>query len=265
MTLRVALVGGPMYDGLYRMLQGVDVEVVVHADHPTLNRAVAERLQRGERIDVLSTHSKYAPSQTAWLRPLDDLLAPALVAALAPAAVERCRFEGRLWSVPRNIDVRVLWANRGLLGDRAVPDTWEALRAARLPFGFPGRESGLFGTFFEIVDGVMPFPGWEPFEGPDSDDLDEGTRDRMAAGAVAVPAGVAEGVVRLTDERRYEVPVVMVCPEYSADDARGWVEDGEIPELAKAANVSYVNIDSGHWPMFSKPVELAAVLDGLAS
>jgi multiple sugar transport system substrate-binding protein len=151
MTLRVALVGGPMYDGLYRMLDSVDVEVVVHADHPTLNRAVAERLQRGERIDVLSTHSKYAPSQSDWLRPLDDLLTPSLHAALAPAAVERCRFEGRLWSVPRNIDVRVLWANRRLLGDRAVPDTWEALRAARLPFGFPGRESGLFGTFFEIV------------------------------------------------------------------------------------------------------------------
>lgn len=141
----------------------------------------------------------------------------------------------------------------------------DSIHSAVLVGGFPTRDGDEYGTFFEIVDGVMPFPGWEPFEGPDSDDLDEGTRDRMAAGAVAVPAGVAEGVVRLTDERRYEVPVVMVCPEYSADDARGWVEDGEIPELAKAANVSYVNIDSGHWPMFSKPVELAAVLDGLAS
>src|SRR5262249_30338241 len=139
-TLRVALVGGPMYDGLYRMLDGLDIEVAVHADHPTLNRAVAERLARGERIDVLSTHSKYAPSPAGWLRPLDDLLAPSL-AALAPAAVERCRFRGRLWSVPRNIDVRVLWANRRLLGGRAVPDTWEVLRAADLSFGFPGRES----------------------------------------------------------------------------------------------------------------------------
>ena len=151
MTLRMALVGGPMYDGLYRMVDGLDVEVVVHADHPTLNRAVAERLQRGERIDVLSTHSKYAPSQAPWLRPLDGLLPPSLLASLAPAAVQRCRFDGALLSAPRNIDVRVLWANRRLLGERAVPDTWEALRASRLSFGFPGRESGLFGTFFEIV------------------------------------------------------------------------------------------------------------------
>jgi len=151
MTLRVALVGGPMYDGLYRVLDGCDVEVVAHADHPTLNRLVAERLARGERIDVLSTHSKYAPSQAAWLRPLDALLAPATVAALAPAAVARCRFAGALRCVPRNIDVRVLWANRRLLGGAAVPATWQDLAATPLAFAFPGRESGLFGTFFEIV------------------------------------------------------------------------------------------------------------------
>jgi multiple sugar transport system substrate-binding protein len=151
MTLRLALVGGPMYDGLYRLLDGLDVEVVVHTDHPTLNRAVAALLGRGERLDVVSTHAKYAPSQARWLRPLDDLIDAATVAALAPNAVALCRFEGALLSVPRNIDVRVLWANRRLLAHRPVPPTWEALRQSDLVFGFPGRESGLFGTFFEIV------------------------------------------------------------------------------------------------------------------
>ena len=50
-----------------------EVEVVVHADHPTLNREAARRLADGNRIDLLATHSKYAPSQAAWLRPLDAL------------------------------------------------------------------------------------------------------------------------------------------------------------------------------------------------
>src|SRR5262245_10787510 len=137
-----------MYDGLYRLLDGQDVEIVVHADHPTLNRQVAERLARGERIDLLSTHSKYAPSQAAWLRPLDGLVA---TEALAPKAVELCRFRGVLLSAPRNVDVRVLWANRRRLGAAAVPASWEAPAASGLAFGFPGRESGLFGTFFEVV------------------------------------------------------------------------------------------------------------------
>jgi multiple sugar transport system substrate-binding protein len=151
MALSLALVGGSMYDGLYRLFDGQDVEIAVHADHPTLNRRVAECLARGERIDLLATHSKYAPSQAAWLRPLDDLVDAESLGPLAPKAVDLCRFRGALLCVPRNIDVRVLWANRRLLGSRSVPESWEQLAASGLAFGFPGRESGLFGTFFEIV------------------------------------------------------------------------------------------------------------------
>ena len=150
MTLRVALVGGPMYDHLYDAL-GDDVEIVLHADHPTLNRRVAELLAGGERIDVLATHNKYAPSQAQWLRPLDDLVDAAAVASLAPGAVELCRFEDAQLCLPRLIDVRVLWVRADRV--HAVPDTWDALVASDIVFGFPGRESGLFGGFFELVAG----------------------------------------------------------------------------------------------------------------
>lgn len=148
--LRVALVGGPMYDGLYDLL-GDEVEIVVHADHPTLNRAVAERLAAGERLDLISTHGKYAPSQARWLRPLDDLIAPSAIDGLAPRAVELCRFRGALLCVPRNIDVRVLWWRTDLLD--AAPVSWEDVEAAPGAFGFTGRESGLFGLFYELVVG----------------------------------------------------------------------------------------------------------------
>lgn len=148
----MALVGGPMYDGLYAHLGLLDdpgVEVAVHADHPTLNRRVAELLAAGERLDVVSTHSKYAPSQRQWLTPLDQLLPRSVLAALAELPVQLCTFDGHLLSVPRNVDVRTLWVRTDLV-DRA-PVTWDDLLASPHPFGFTGRESGLFGTFFEIV------------------------------------------------------------------------------------------------------------------
>lgn len=148
MTLRVALVGGPMYDALYERL-GDRVEVVVHADHPTLNRAVAQMLDAGERLDVVSTHGKYAPSQSRWLHPLDELIAPDVLAGLAPRAVALCRFRGSLWCVPRNIDVRVLWWRTDQLS--SAPDTWDDVVDAPGAFGFTGRESGLFGLFYELV------------------------------------------------------------------------------------------------------------------
>ena len=130
--------------------------------------------------------------------------------------------------------------------------------------GFPGPDGERYADFFEPKDGVMPFPGWEPFEGPDSVDLDEQARDSFAAAAIAVPEGVTRGVVRLADDRRFDVPVVAVCPEYTPSQVQEWIAAGEIPELAKAKHLDLVDIDSGHWPMFTKPVELARLLAAAA-
>ena len=71
---------------------------------------------------------------------------------LAPRAVELCRFDDAQLCLPRLIDVRVLWVR----SDRVdpAPDTWDALLASDTVFGFPGRESGLFGSFFELVVGL---------------------------------------------------------------------------------------------------------------
>ncbi len=106
----------------------------------------------------------------------------------------------------------------------------------------------------------MPFPGWAEFEGPDSADLDDAAKQAFAAAAIPVPEGVVNGVVRLTDDRRYDIPVVVICPEFSPAQAKEWIADGAIPELAKSKNVSFVDIASGHWPMISAPAELARIL-----
>ncbi|WP_193611927.1 alpha/beta fold hydrolase [Nocardioides lijunqiniae] len=140
----------------------------------------------------------------------------------------------------------------------------ERVAAAALVGGFPGADGEAYFGHLEPRDGVLAFPGWEPFEGPDTADLDANARRRMEAVVVDVPEAVVTGVVRLADERRYDVPVVMVCPEYSPDEARAWVASGDLPELARATHVEYVDLDSGHWPMYSRPAELADALATIA-
>jgi pimeloyl-ACP methyl ester carboxylesterase len=130
--------------------------------------------------------------------------------------------------------------------------------------GFAAGDGKPYADMFEVENGVMPFPGWEPFEGPDAADLDEAARRRFAAAAVPVPEGVATGVVHLADERRYDIPVLVVCPEFTPDQAREWIGAGDVPELARAAHVDYADIDSGHWPMITRPAELARVLAAAA-
>ena len=164
-SVRVALVGGPMYDPLYDAIPrfeqdfGLSVEVVVQVPHPELNAWVQEAFTSGDAdIDLLSTHTKYAPSQAQWLSPLDDVVAREHVADLLPRPLELSQIEGRLLQVPRNIDVRLLHYRQDLLDGR-VPSTWSELAAratelttdSRSGFLFPGRDSGLFGTFYELL------------------------------------------------------------------------------------------------------------------
>jgi pimeloyl-ACP methyl ester carboxylesterase len=130
--------------------------------------------------------------------------------------------------------------------------------------GFTNADGERYADFFEVKDGVMPFPGWDPFEGPDAADLDEEARRSFAAAAIPVPEGVARGIVRLADERRFDVPVVLICPEYTPADAKEWIAGGELPELARATHVDFVDIDSGHWPMITRPAELATLLAAAA-
>lgn len=130
--------------------------------------------------------------------------------------------------------------------------------------GFPNADGESYADFFPVHDGAMPFPGWVPFDGPDSADLDDRAKADLEASAIPVPEAVARGVVALRDERRYDVPVVLVCPEFGPADANGWIDSGDVPELSKARHVSFVDIDSGHWPMISAPDDLARLLSDLA-
>jgi pimeloyl-ACP methyl ester carboxylesterase len=141
----------------------------------------------------------------------------------------------------------------------------EKVAAVAFIGGFPVADGTSYADFFELTDGAMPFPGWGPFEGPDSDDLDEEARRGFAAAAIPAPEGVVKGVVRLVDERRFDVPVVLVCPEFSPAQAQKWIGAGDVPELAKAKHLDFVDLDSGHWPMISKPIELARILAAAAS
>jgi multiple sugar transport system substrate-binding protein len=78
-TLRVALIGGPQYDILYTRLpafeatSGYRVEVVTSLPHPQLNAFIFDAYADGKNqdLDLISTHTKYAPAQSHFLTPLD--------------------------------------------------------------------------------------------------------------------------------------------------------------------------------------------------
>ena len=91
-------------------------------------------------------------------------------------------------------------------------------------------------------------------------DLDDATRAAVQDRMRPSPARLTTDVLHLRDDRRHQVPVTMVCPEFTPDQAREWVASGDLPELSAAADVEYVDLDSGHWPQVTRPRELAEAI-----
>jgi multiple sugar transport system substrate-binding protein len=169
--LQIALVSGPAYDALYSSLAkftditGINVKIAFSGDHPTLNHHLADLSD--VPYDLVSTHTKYAPSQLRFLAPLDELVGDEVLGDFAPLLLELSSVNGFLYGLPRNIDVRLLHYRTDLID--TPPADWDELFVLakevssppeRYGFVFPGCESGLFGTFYELAEmaGASLFP-----------------------------------------------------------------------------------------------------------
>jgi len=164
--LRAALIGGPQYDQVdealaaYTAEHGIGVEVVFRGDHVALNEHLAQALPGSARYDLVSTHAKYVSSQAGWLQPIDPWLDFVDAGTFHPTALDLCRIGGSLLCLPRNIDARLLMAWTDALPTPSwEPASWADLAAvarsvansSRAGFAFPARDSGLCGTYYELV------------------------------------------------------------------------------------------------------------------
>lgn len=122
----------------------------------------------------------------------------------------------------------------------------------------PGR----FISEFAVVDGVVPFPGWDFFPEEDVYDLDADTRSRTAALTHSIPARVPSEPMSLTRESRHGVPVTLLMGSY--DQAQVDAEVGDWgpygDEYQAIADTEVVKIGSGHWPQFTVPERLAELI-----
>lgn len=108
-----------------------------------------------------------------------------------------------------------------------------------------------------------PMPTWDAIEaeGTGVDGLDDATRADVARRAVPHPAGVVASPAHPTDPRRLGVPTTVVCTSIPAATLHELVAAGHVPaELPDHTDVTYVDLPTSHWPMFSRPADLARVL-----
>jgi pimeloyl-ACP methyl ester carboxylesterase len=84
--------------------------------------------------------------------------------------------------------------------------------------------------------------------------------------AVPEPGGVMREAAELTNDARLDVPSVVICTGFSSQQVKEFVKEGHawLAGLAELRNVTYVDLPTSHWPMWSRPQELAAIIGDVA-
>lgn len=141
----------------------------------------------------------------------------------------------------------------------ACPD--RVARAVYVDSG-PLGEGGVINDELPAEGGEVPLPPWELFEDEDLVDLTDQLRSMFRARAIPQPVGVAQDQQHLQDERRYEVPATVIACEFPSSMLTQMIEAGHpyVAELARIRKVDYVDLPTGHWPQFTRPVELGAAI-----
>lgn len=114
----------------------------------------------------------------------------------------------------------------------------------------------------------IPLPDWPDLEadGSSLEGLDESMLAAFRARAVPQPAGPARDAFELTNPRRFDVPSTVVCSSFPSDTIAQMSAAGHpmVAELSRLTKVEYVDLPTGHWPMWSRPADLTAAIDGAA-
>jgi pimeloyl-ACP methyl ester carboxylesterase len=137
-------------------------------------------------------------------------------------------------------------------------------RVARAVYvgGFPTGDGDAVADGYPAENGEVPLPDWSAFEEEELVDLDDEARAAFRERAIPSPEHVTRDPQQLSDERRYDVPVTVICTEFTSQMLRDWVERGLAPvrEFARIRDVEYVDLPTGHWPQFTRPEELARTI-----
>jgi len=115
---------------------------------------------------------------------------------------------------------------------------------------------------FEVVDGVIPFPGWDFFDDEDVEDLDAATRARTAPLARSVPARVPTDPIALSGGGRGSVPVTILSGGMDDATFRGAIAQWGpyAAEFDAIQDAEIVRLGTGHWPQFSQPAALGEAI-----
>jgi pimeloyl-ACP methyl ester carboxylesterase len=147
----------------------------------------------------------------------------------------------------------------GYVASDRVPERIAAMVYVDTAPGIPPLDAD-----FEGVEKPM---SWEEISSEENlDGLSEERLETFRQRAVPEPGGVLRDAAELTNDARLDIPSTLICTGYTSEQYKEAVEEGYawLAGLKEVRNVTWVDLPTSHWPMWSRPKELAEIIDGVA-
>jgi pimeloyl-ACP methyl ester carboxylesterase len=127
----------------------------------------------------------------------------------------------------------------------------------------PGK--GALEPDFKEVDKPL---GWKSIEEEENlDGLTEEQKETFRRRAVPVPGGVLREDVALLNEARRDIPSAIICTGFPAEKIKAYAMEQDWAWLAgvrELRDATWIDLPTSHWPMWSRPQELAAIIGDVA-
>ncbi len=120
----------------------------------------------------------------------------------------------------------------------------------------------------DFTDVEKPLPAAEELaESENLDGISEGQLATFRSRAVPQPGATLRESVELTDDARLDVPSTVICTGFTSEQYQDAVKEGYgfVAGLAELRDLTWVDLPTSHWPMWSKPKELAALIGDIAN
>jgi pimeloyl-ACP methyl ester carboxylesterase len=108
---------------------------------------------------------------------------------------------------------------------------------------------------------------WESIEAEENlDGLSEEQKETFRQRAVPVPGGVLREGVELTNDARCDIPSTIICTGFTSEQYKEAATEGHsfLAGLPELRNITWIDMPTSHWPMWSKPQETAAIIGDVA-
>jgi pimeloyl-ACP methyl ester carboxylesterase len=127
-----------------------------------------------------------------------------------------------------------------------------------------GPATGALDASFEGAEQPLV---WEEIEAEENlDGLTEEQKETFRQRAVPEPGGVLRGEPNLANDARLDIPTTAICTGYTSEQYKDAVKEGYawLGGFAELHNIDWVDLPTSHWPMWSRPRELADIIGNVA-